>query len=170
MGIGVSLEAEIRSSIRIAVVGEHVSSTHRMHGERAGLMVFLPQGADEDTGCVELMTAQFGHQPAARAVPEPPPHQLFQSRSLHAVTERDFEQALAAAYQFNIPTLFWDPLVRAAVLGKLGRKTEARTAVQELLMLQPNFAERPDFYVGCFVHSEQVRADVLAGLRIGGCL
>jgi tetratricopeptide (TPR) repeat protein len=87
---------------------------------------------------------------------------------LHAFSEQDFERALAAAYQFNMPTLFWDPLVRAATVGKLGRDEEAATAVQDLLELQPDFAARPDFYVGCFVHSDQARADVLDGLRTGG--
>ena len=67
-----------------------------------------------------------------------------------------------------MPTLFWDPLARAAALGKLGQDREAVKAVQELLKLRPDFASRPDFYVGCFVHSDQTRADVLEGLRAGG--
>ena len=40
----------------------------------------------------------------------------------HAFTDQDFEQALAAAHQLNMPTFFWEALLRAATLGKLDRK------------------------------------------------
>ncbi len=87
---------------------------------------------------------------------------------LHAFTNKDYERALAAASQFNMHMNLWDPLLRAATLGKLGRKKEAAMAFQELLNLQPDFAVRPNFYTGCFVHSDHTRTDMLDGLRVGG--
>ena len=87
---------------------------------------------------------------------------------LHAFTEHDYERALEATHRFCMPTFVWDPLVRAATLGKIGRIAEAGAAYQELLNLRPNCGEDPDYYVGCYVHSDDTRSDVLDGLRIAG--
>ena len=54
----------------------------------------------------------------------------------------DFEQALIEARRFNTPVFYWDTIIRAAVLGQLGRQEEASTAVAELLSLVPNFRGR----------------------------
>jgi len=53
-----------------------------------------------------------------------------------------YDSALIEARRFNSPVLFWDPLIRAAVLGQLGRSMEAKTAVNELLALIPDFQKR----------------------------
>ena len=87
---------------------------------------------------------------------------------LHGFTERDYERALAAALQFNMPMFLWDPLVRAATLGKLGREKEAASALHEVLDLQPDFASRAGFYLDCYVHADVTREEVLDGLRIAG--
>ena len=68
----------------------------------------------------------------------------------------------------NMPTFFWDPVLRAATHAKLGRKQQAEAAYAEVLKLKPEFAVRPDFYLGCFVHSDDTRAEMLDGLRVGG--
>ena len=59
---------------------------------------------------------------------------------LDAYRHGRFEEALVLAKRINNPTLYWDPLLRAATLGQLGRKDEAQKAVQELLEIQPDFA------------------------------
>ncbi|HRW48618.1 MAG TPA: hypothetical protein P5333_13920 [Caldilinea sp.] len=51
----------------------------------------------------------------------------------------EYQTALHLAEKFNRPALFWDPLIRAASLGRLGRSQEGRSAVAELLALSPNF-------------------------------
>jgi len=50
--------------------------------------------------------------------------------------------ALIEARRFNTPDLFWDPLIRAAALGQLERRTEAEKAVNELLALVSDFKRR----------------------------
>jgi len=54
----------------------------------------------------------------------------------------EYQNTLAEALKFNYPKLFWDPLIRAASLYQLGRQNEAKTAVSQLLELEPEFATR----------------------------
>jgi adenylate cyclase len=56
--------------------------------------------------------------------------------------QRDYDSALKDAHRFTTPLYFWDPLIRAAVLGKLGRQLEAKEAVDSLMSLVPDFEER----------------------------
>jgi len=51
----------------------------------------------------------------------------------------EYDVALVEAQRFNTHEFFWDPLIRAAVLGQLDRRTEAEKAVDELLALVPDF-------------------------------
>lgn len=51
----------------------------------------------------------------------------------------EYDLALIEARRFNTPDFFWDPLIRAAVLGQLDRRAEAEKAVDELLALMPDF-------------------------------
>ena len=46
------------------------------------------------------------------------------------------------ARRFNSPEFFWDPLIRAAVLGQLERKNAAKKAGDELLDIIPDFGVR----------------------------
>jgi adenylate cyclase len=54
----------------------------------------------------------------------------------------EYEAALQEARRFNTPDYFWDPLIRTAVLGQLGRQGEAEKAARELLALMPDFESR----------------------------
>ena len=51
----------------------------------------------------------------------------------------EYDLALVEARRFNTPDFFWDPLIRAAVLGQLDRRSEAEKSVDELLALMPDF-------------------------------
>ena len=51
----------------------------------------------------------------------------------------EYDLALIEARRFNTPDLFWDPLIRAAALGQLERRAEARKAIDELMALVPDF-------------------------------
>ena len=65
-------------------------------------------------------------------------------------------------------SFFWDAVLRAATLGKLGRQKHAEAAYAEVLELKSEFASRPEFYLACYVHSDDTRADMLDGLRLAG--
>ena len=80
----------------------------------------------------------------------------------------EYENALAEALKFNYPELFWDPLVRAAALGRLGRHDEAKTAVGQLLKLEPDFATRGRLLISRYVKVDDLVDTIIEGLRQAG--
>jgi adenylate cyclase len=58
---------------------------------------------------------------------------------MNSYRQGEYDLALIEAQRFNTPGFFWDPLIRAAVLGQLDRPSEAKKAVDELLALVPDF-------------------------------
>jgi tetratricopeptide (TPR) repeat protein len=57
----------------------------------------------------------------------------------HHFDKGEYEEALAAARKINIPGYFWPQIYLAAIYGELGRQSEARSALKELLRLYPGF-------------------------------
>ena len=80
----------------------------------------------------------------------------------------DFEPALIEARCFNTPDFHWDPIIRAAVLGKLGRQAEASTAVDELLALVPDFQSRGQSLIRRFAYLDEHVEMLADGLRKAG--
>ena len=61
---------------------------------------------------------------------------------LIAYLQGRYDEALADVKKVNMPQVYVVPMVRAAVLGQMGRVEEGKTAVSQLLALQPDFAQR----------------------------
>jgi adenylate cyclase len=78
------------------------------------------------------------------------------------------EEAYQEALAFQMPQLFWDPLLRAATLGRLGRKTAGARALAQLLALRPDFPDQGPFLISCLAKSPALRDALLAGLRTSG--
>ncbi len=85
----------------------------------------------------------------------------------HFLQER-YEEAYQEARQFQMPQLFWDPLLRAAALGRLGREQEATQAVVELLQLRPDFSTRGRFLMSCYVKFDYLTDAFIGGLHQAG--
>ncbi|MGD0826910.1 MAG: hypothetical protein ABSA09_02340 [Desulfobaccales bacterium] len=79
-----------------------------------------------------------------------------------------YMEALQEAQQFQMPQLFWDPLLRAAALGQLVREREADQAVAELLQLKQDFPTKGPFLIGCYVKFKDLADALLDGLRLAG--
>jgi adenylate cyclase len=79
-----------------------------------------------------------------------------------------YMEALQEAQQFQMPQFFWDPLLRAAVLGQLGRAREAAQAVAELLQLKQDFPTNGPFLIGCYVKFKDLADALIDGLRLAG--
>jgi adenylate cyclase len=77
-------------------------------------------------------------------------------------------EALQEAQQFQMPQFCWDPLLRAAVLGQLGREREAAQAVAKLLRLKQDFSANGPFQIGCYVKFKDLADALLDGLRLAG--
>lgn len=67
----------------------------------------------------------------------------------------EYDLALIEARRFNTPDLFWDPIIRAAVLGQLNRRAEAEKAVNELLSLVPDFKRRGQTLIRRLVYLDE---------------
>ncbi|RME97060.1 MAG: hypothetical protein D6768_20580, partial [Chloroflexi bacterium] len=87
---------------------------------------------------------------------------------LMAYRQGNYEEALAEAHKFNRPDLFWDPLIRAATLGQLGRTKEAGAAIRELLALKPDFLSTGRTLMYRALFSDENVDMLLAGLYKAG--
>jgi adenylate cyclase len=79
-----------------------------------------------------------------------------------------YEEAYQEALAFQMPQLFWDPLLRAAALGRLGREPEGTRALAELLHLRPDFPTAGPFLISCYVKFDYLVEGLLEGLRLVG--
>jgi adenylate cyclase len=83
----------------------------------------------------------------------------------HLFLQERYEEAYQEARAFQMPQVFWDPLLRAAALGRLGREPEGAQAVAELLQLRPDFSTHGRFLIGCYVKVDYLTDTLLDGLR-----
>jgi adenylate cyclase len=106
-------------------------------------------------------------EPQLEIQPGYPPW-LHHAPFLHRYRRREYEAALESSLQFSMPELLWDPIDRAAVLGQLGRSSEAGKAVDEILGIQPKFADDPRRFLNCFIFTDDLVDHVLDGLMKAG--
>ena len=79
-----------------------------------------------------------------------------------------YAEAYQEALAFQMPQLFWDPLLRAAALGRLGREKEGAQALAELLYLRSDFPAAGPFLISCYAKFPQLADGLLDGLRLAG--
>ncbi len=87
---------------------------------------------------------------------------------LNFYRQKDYENALSEALRFNYPSLYMDPLLRAAALGQMGRTDEAKDAVQEILKLIPDFKDRGRKLLGHYIKVDSLVDKILRGLKKAG--
>jgi TolB-like protein/class 3 adenylate cyclase len=80
----------------------------------------------------------------------------------------EYEQALECANRVDVPGLFWPFLVMASACGHLGRRTEAKAAVRDLLALDPEFAAHARSNIGTWHFASGLMDPILEGLRKAG--
>ena len=84
--------------------------------------------------------------------------------------KEEYDLALSEALQINAPTCFWDPLLRVATYGQLGRRGEVRAAYAELLRIQPKFIENQERLLQGLFFSDQMLKKILSGFKAAGLL
>jgi adenylate cyclase len=87
---------------------------------------------------------------------------------LNVYQQGRYEEAYQHALKFQAPHIFWDPLLRAAALGQLGREREARAAVDELLTLKPDFHTSGPSLMEIYVKTRSQVDGLLEGLQQAG--
>jgi len=96
------------------------------------------------------------------------PGYQYVAASLDHYRRGAYELALKEAKRIAMPDLHWDPMLRAAALGQLGRRAEANEALGELLALTHDFVDRARFYIAAYVWSEELVERLLDGLTKAG--
>lgn len=78
--------------------------------------------------------------------------------------QKQFENACLETHNFYRPSLFWEPLMKAAAFGQAGRFEEGTRAAQSLLALKPDFPERGRVLIGHYIKFDDIAGDVIDGL------
>jgi TolB-like protein len=80
----------------------------------------------------------------------------------------EYERSLEHAMQVNMPSMFWQPLVIAAIYGQLGRRTEGTAAVRDLLALDPDFGKHARRDIELWHFASGLLDRILEGVRNAG--
>jgi len=80
------------------------------------------------------------------------------------VRQEKYEQANLETLNFRRPTLFWDPMLKAATFGLLGRYEEGRQAAKSLLTLKPDFPSRGRILIKHYLKFEDIVERTINGL------
>ncbi len=104
---------------------------------------------------------------AKRLNPHYPGWYHFIDYLVHYAHER-YELAWRNAQLIYVKGTIWHPLLRAAVLGKLGQAEMARPFIEELTELKPDFTQRPREYIRPLVVTDENVNMLLDGLHKAG--
>jgi tetratricopeptide (TPR) repeat protein len=99
---------------------------------KAYLGLLIASSGEWDRGC-EMVESAMQLNPNC-------PGYFYFARCCNGYRRGKYEEVLEAAARINMPNYFHTHAMRAAALGQLGRREEARKAVHDLLALRPDFA------------------------------
>jgi adenylate cyclase len=95
------------------------------------------------------------------------PHVLF-GMWADGLRRGDVEQAYQVALEYRDATFYWRSVMRGACLGLLGRTSEARSDVVEILAQKRDFPTRGRSLIGYYVKFPEIMDRILEGLARGG--
>jgi adenylate cyclase len=96
------------------------------------------------------------------------PDWFHAGRVIHLLARRSYEEALAELEKHDPFFSFWLPMVRASVLGNLGRVDEARTHLHLVREQKPDFAPRARELLCRSLKIDAVVDGLIDGLRTAG--
>jgi tetratricopeptide (TPR) repeat protein len=79
--------------------------------------------------------------------------------------QKNYLKAYQETMNLKKPSLFWDPLVKAATLGLMGRYDEGERFAEKLLELKPDFPGKARDLIGRFHKFEEIVERVIEGLN-----
>ncbi|MEJ2103528.1 MAG: hypothetical protein P8X47_02995, partial [Ignavibacteriaceae bacterium] len=80
----------------------------------------------------------------------------------------EFEKAYEEAVKYDVPALFWGPMLRAATLGQLEMKSDAVKQISDLKVLKPDFENKARFLISRYVKEEELVDKIIEGLQKAG--
>ena len=96
------------------------------------------------------------------------PKYLYGTTCLYYYREKKYEQAMTEAEKYEIPGVFWGPMLRACCLGQLGKKTKVKSQIEELLLIKPDFEEKASYLISRYVKEGDLVDEVIDGLKKTG--
>ena len=81
------------------------------------------------------------------------------------VRQGKYDRAYEETLHFRRPTLFWDPLLKAASLGLLGRTDEGVQAGKDLIKCKPDISTRGRVLIQHYIKFDEITEKVIAGLK-----
>lgn len=87
---------------------------------------------------------------------------------MYHYNEGRYGEAWRETEEIHLPHLFWDPLLRAAALGQMGRLEEAAAAAENLLRLRPDFPHLTPRLLAFYIKPDTLIDRVVEGLRKAG--
>jgi TolB-like protein len=87
---------------------------------------------------------------------------------MYYIRNENFDEALYWAKIIKKPKMLWDPILRLASLGWLGRKEEAQPVILELLDLCPSFKKRAEEIIDTFLIDKDLQSMILKGMEMAG--
>jgi adenylate cyclase len=96
------------------------------------------------------------------------PKWLYSTSCLYFFKDKHYEKALEEANLYQIHHFFWAPMLRAATLGHLNRKTEAYSELQTLLQWRPDFKDQAELLISRYIKQPSLVGAVMEGLHKAG--
>jgi adenylate cyclase len=96
------------------------------------------------------------------------PHWYHGATTVYYYRQYEYKLAYKEAIQYDVPGLFWGPLLRAACLGQLQRQKEAEQNIAHLLKLKPDFKEKARMLIKRYVKEDALVEHIIEGLQKAG--
>ena len=123
----------------------------------------------ENIGYLMTLFGDWGRGPALihKAIEQNPYYNttVHYALWLDWVRQEQYDNAYGETLHFARPTLFWDPLMKAAILGLLGRTGEGRRAGKDLLRCKPDFPKCGRTLIRHYIKCDNIVAKVISGLK-----
>jgi len=82
--------------------------------------------------------------------------------------KKEYKNAYQEALQYDVPGLFWGPMLRLACLGQLNTKDGLSKNLEELKALKPDFSEKARDLISRYMKEEALVEHIMEGLRKAG--
>lgn len=96
------------------------------------------------------------------------PRYFHGATTLYYYRDKDYEKALKEANNYQVPGFFWGPMLRAAVLGQLSRKTEAQKELEQIKRIKPDFENKTRYLISRYVKEDTLVEQLIEGLQKAG--
>lgn len=96
------------------------------------------------------------------------PSWYYGATTLYFYRVNEFEKAYEEAIKYDVAGLFWGPMLRAATLGQLERKSDAERDISDLMVLKPDFESKARYLISRYVKEEELVDKIIKGLQKAG--